>query len=236
MYVYWLWQFIIESVIFWVHLCWPVNEMINIESSVDFSIFLLYGPISISYLIIHIPTLSFSLSSPLDESANETRVRISDRCFLAVPKSQNPDPSLAAGASESPFHHWNLPEQHKMIAIPYLTALTTYFSYGLLFAFGQFRDFFRKIFDWCSSNNLQARAFSQFLNFSIFLYIYCFSICALFVSHYQGYAPICLGLEDFYIRRLYLRIQVRSINFQPRFTFCVRIFQPFSGYFLYSFL
>ncbi|KHN00617.1 Serine palmitoyltransferase 2 [Glycine soja] len=64
-----------------------------------------------------------------------------------------------------------------MIAIPYLTALTTYFSYGLLFAFGQFRDFFRKIFDWCSANNL------------------------------QGYAPICLGLEDFYIRRLYLRIQ-----------------------------
>jgi hypothetical protein len=25
----------------------------------------------------------------------------------------------------------------------------------------------------------------------------------------QGYAPICLGLEDFYVRRLYLRIQVR---------------------------
>ncbi|GMN57425.1 hypothetical protein TIFTF001_026526 [Ficus carica] len=64
-----------------------------------------------------------------------------------------------------------------MIAIPYLTALTTYFSYGLLFAFGQLRDFFRKFTDWFSSNNL------------------------------QGYAPICLGLEDFYIRRLYLRIQ-----------------------------
>uniref|UniRef100_A0A2N9EH00 Aminotransferase class I/classII large domain-containing protein n=1 Tax=Fagus sylvatica TaxID=28930 RepID=A0A2N9EH00_FAGSY len=64
-----------------------------------------------------------------------------------------------------------------MIAIPYLTALTTFFSYGLLFAFGQIRDLFRKITDWCSSNNL------------------------------QGYAPICLGLEDFYIRRLYLRIQ-----------------------------
>lgn len=27
----------------------------------------------------------------------------------------------------------------------------------------------------------------------------------------QGYAPICLGLEDFYTRRLYLRIQVTSI-------------------------
>ncbi|KAG7021374.1 Long chain base biosynthesis protein 2a, partial [Cucurbita argyrosperma subsp. argyrosperma] len=65
----------------------------------------------------------------------------------------------------------------QMITIPYLTALTTYFSYGLLFVFGQFRDFFRKIFDWWNSSNL------------------------------QGYAPICLGLEDFYIRRLYLRIQ-----------------------------
>ncbi|KAL9250606.1 Long chain base biosynthesis protein 2a-like protein [Drosera capensis] len=64
-----------------------------------------------------------------------------------------------------------------MITIPYLTAITTYFSYGLLFAFGQLRDFFRRIVDWWSSSNL------------------------------QGYAPICLGLEDFYIRRLYLRIQ-----------------------------
>ncbi|GAA0166224.1 transaminase [Lithospermum erythrorhizon] len=64
-----------------------------------------------------------------------------------------------------------------MITIPYITALTTYFSYGLLFAFGQFRDFFRKIFDWWYTSNI------------------------------QGYAPICLGLEDFYIRRLYLRIQ-----------------------------
>ncbi|WCJ36329.1 Long chain base biosynthesis protein 2a [Euphorbia peplus] len=64
-----------------------------------------------------------------------------------------------------------------MITIPYLTALTTYFSYGLLFVFGQFRDFFRKIFDWFHASNL------------------------------QGYAPICLGLEDFYVRRLYLRIQ-----------------------------
>ncbi|KAL3653634.1 serine palmitoyltransferase component [Castilleja foliolosa] len=44
-------------------------------------------------------------------------------------------------------------------------------------AFGQLRDFFRKIFDWWSRSNL------------------------------QGYAPICLWLEDFYIRRLYLRIQ-----------------------------
>ncbi|WOH10679.1 hypothetical protein DCAR_0730149 [Daucus carota subsp. sativus] len=65
-----------------------------------------------------------------------------------------------------------------MITIPYLTALTTYFSYGLLFAFGQFRDFFRKIFDWWNAS-----------------------------GNLKGYAPICLGIEDFYIRRLYLRIQ-----------------------------
>ncbi|XP_062105349.1 long chain base biosynthesis protein 2a [Humulus lupulus] len=64
-----------------------------------------------------------------------------------------------------------------MIAIPYLTALSTYFSYGLLFFFGQIRDFFRKLIDWSSANNL------------------------------HGYAPLCLGLEDFYTRRLYLRIQ-----------------------------
>ncbi|KAL5724459.1 serine C-palmitoyltransferase [Ranunculus cassubicifolius] len=64
-----------------------------------------------------------------------------------------------------------------MITIPYTTALTTLFSYGLLFAFGQIRDLFRKFVDWLRASNL------------------------------HGYAPICLGLEDFYVRRLYLRIQ-----------------------------
>uniref|UniRef100_A0A453GER6 Uncharacterized protein n=1 Tax=Aegilops tauschii subsp. strangulata TaxID=200361 RepID=A0A453GER6_AEGTS len=59
-----------------------------------------------------------------------------------------------------------------------VTALTTLFSYGLLFAFGHFRDFFRRILDAGKSSNL------------------------------KGYAPICLGYEDFYTRRLYLRIQV----------------------------
>ncbi|VVB17453.1 unnamed protein product [Arabis nemorensis] len=64
-----------------------------------------------------------------------------------------------------------------MITIPYLTAVSTYFSYGLLFAFGQLRDFFRRFLDWWFASNL------------------------------NGYAPICLGHEDFYIRRLYHRIQ-----------------------------
>ncbi|KAK8916681.1 Long chain base biosynthesis protein 2d [Platanthera zijinensis] len=68
-----------------------------------------------------------------------------------------------------------------MVRLPYLTALTTLFSYGLLFAFGQVRDFIRYILDLRKSKNLQ---------------------CLV-----QGYAPICLGLEDFYTRRLYLRIQ-----------------------------
>nr|GLL25651.1 long chain base biosynthesis protein 2a-like [Ipomoea trifida] len=65
-----------------------------------------------------------------------------------------------------------------MVEIPYFAALTTFFSYVLLFAFGHFRDFFRKIFDWWHPT-----------------------------ADLQGYAPICLGLEDFYIRRLYHRIQ-----------------------------
>ncbi|MFS7972691.1 putative serine C-palmitoyltransferase [Helianthus anomalus] len=47
----------------------------------------------------------------------------------------------------------------------------------LLFAFDQLRDFFGKFIDWWKASNL------------------------------QGYAPICLGLEDFDIRCLYLRIQ-----------------------------
>lgn len=72
----------------------------------------------------------------------------------------------------SPIPHRSVPyillSPPKMIAIPYLTALTTYFSYGLLFAFGQFRDFFRKIFDWCSSNNLQVRSCPSFFPISFY--------------------------------------------------------------------
>ncbi|KAI3820643.1 hypothetical protein L1987_08191 [Smallanthus sonchifolius] len=67
-----------------------------------------------------------------------------------------------------------------MITIPYLTALTTYFSYVLLFVFGQLRDFSSNLIDWWKPSNVQVR---------------------------QGYAPICLGLEDFYIRRIFLRVQ-----------------------------
>ena len=40
-----------------------------------------------------------------------------------------------------------------MVRLPYLTALTTLFSYGLLFAFGQLRDFFRKLIDWSRSKS-----------------------------------------------------------------------------------
>ncbi|KAL2515155.1 Long chain base biosynthesis protein 2a [Forsythia ovata] len=87
---------------------------------------------------------------------------------------------LQSSAPPAFHHHRNqtlTAVRSKMITIPYLTALTTYFSYGLLFVFGQLRDFFRRIIDLWSHSSL------------------------------QGYAPICLGLEDFYVRRLYLRIQ-----------------------------
>jgi len=38
-----------------------------------------------------------------------------------------------------------------------VTALTTLFSYGLLFAFGQLRDFFRRILDARKPSNLKVR-------------------------------------------------------------------------------
>jgi hypothetical protein len=37
--------------------------------------------------------------------------------------------------------------------LQYTTALTTLFSYGLLFAFGQLRDFFRNLLDCLKRNN-----------------------------------------------------------------------------------
>ena len=45
-----------------------------------------------------------------------------------------------------------------MVRLPYTTALTTLFSYGLLFAFGQLRDFFRKLVDWFKAKNVKVRA------------------------------------------------------------------------------
>ncbi|KAM0929034.1 hypothetical protein ACQ4PT_001868 [Festuca glaucescens] len=64
-----------------------------------------------------------------------------------------------------------------MVRLPYMTVLTALFSYGLLFAFGQLRDFFHKLIDLFKAKNV------------------------------KGCAPICPGLEDFYVRRIYLRIQ-----------------------------
>jgi hypothetical protein len=45
-------------------------------------------------------------------------------------------------------------EPSKMVRrLQYTTALTTLFSYGLLFAFGQLRDFFRNLLDCLKRNN-----------------------------------------------------------------------------------
>ncbi|KAF8762461.1 hypothetical protein HU200_009426 [Digitaria exilis] len=65
-----------------------------------------------------------------------------------------------------------------MVRLPYSTALTTLFSYGLLFAFGHLRDFFRRIIDSRKPT-----------------------------TNLKDYAPICLGHEDFYTRRLFNRVQ-----------------------------
>lgn len=44
--------------------------------------------------------------------------------------------------------------------------------------------------------------------YTISLYLCKPDVSTSFLLVTQGYAPICLGLEDFYTRRLYLRIQV----------------------------
>ncbi|RWW10341.1 hypothetical protein BHE74_00001585 [Ensete ventricosum] len=51
-----------------------------------------------------------------------------------------------------------------MVRLPYLTALTTLFSYGLLFAFGQLRDFFRKLIDWSRSKSKDLRVWTTNLH------------------------------------------------------------------------
>ncbi|KAI3912296.1 hypothetical protein MKW98_023165, partial [Papaver atlanticum] len=65
-----------------------------------------------------------------------------------------------------------------MTKIPYTISFITLFSLGLLFGFGRLRELFRKLVEcWKDSSNL------------------------------HGYAPISLGFEDFYFRRVYLRAQ-----------------------------
>ena len=44
-----------------------------------------------------------------------------------------------------------------MARLPFTTALTTLFSYGLLFAFGQLRDFFRMLIDWFKATSVKVR-------------------------------------------------------------------------------
>lgn len=68
-------------------------------------------------------------------------------------------------------------EEEEDVDIGYLTALTTYFGYGLLFALGHLRDFL----------------------------VRCFRRKGV-VDEDNGYAPFVSSFEDFYTRRLYKRI------------------------------
>eukprot|EP00184_Porphyridium_aerugineum_P003158 CAMPEP_0184696392 /NCGR_PEP_ID=MMETSP0313-20130426/3708_1 /TAXON_ID=2792 /ORGANISM="Porphyridium aerugineum, Strain SAG 1380-2" /LENGTH=528 /DNA_ID=CAMNT_0027155017 /DNA_START=327 /DNA_END=1913 /DNA_ORIENTATION=- len=62
--------------------------------------------------------------------------------------------------------------------VPYIVALTTYYSYAMLILIGYIRDMFGKMFKPSE-----------------------------YRRHRKGYAPLLEGFEDFYTRRLYLRIQ-----------------------------
>nr|CAB3475318.1 unnamed protein product [Digitaria exilis] len=102
-----------------------------------------------------------------------------------------------------------------MVRLPYSTALTTLFSYGLLFAFGHLRDFFRRIIDSRKpTTNLKVRC--QPLLPSCLPALPLLLCLTPAIPLPQDYAPICLGHEDFYTRRLFNRVQVRRL---PRFNF-----------------
>jgi serine palmitoyltransferase len=106
-----------------------------------------------------------------------------------------------------------------MASLQYLTMLTTLFSYGVLLAFGRLRDFFRGILDAAKSGNLKVCS-AVFLLASSQEYMEGGLLLTLLIQ--QGYAPICLGYEDFYRRRIYLRIQVRDRRlFIPRFLYVI---------------
>ena len=90
----------------------------------------------------------------------------------------------------------------------YTTALTTLFSYGLLFAFGQLRDFFRNLLDCFKRSNDDVKVVACSFSCSPISEVVGSSLIPA-LPFMQGYAPICVGLEDFFVRRLYLRVQVR---------------------------
>uniref|UniRef100_A0A0D9V9U8 serine C-palmitoyltransferase n=1 Tax=Leersia perrieri TaxID=77586 RepID=A0A0D9V9U8_9ORYZ len=74
----------------------------------------------------------------------------------------------------------------KYFPVPYVTAVTTLFSFGLIFGFGHLRDYFRAVlrfFFFAAGGDSPAG------------------------TNPKGYAPICVGAEDFYIRRFFRRIQ-----------------------------
>ncbi|BAB90752.1 putative serine palmitoyltransferase [Oryza sativa Japonica Group] len=72
-----------------------------------------------------------------------------------------------------------------MVRVPFVTAVTTVFSYGVIFGFGHLRDWFRALLRSLFSGHSPAAA----------------------GTNLKGYAPICGGQEDFYYRRFVRRVQ-----------------------------
>ena len=71
------------------------------------------------------------------------------------------------------------------LSLTYATALTTYFSYALLFVMGHVRDTWRKV-----THALTGRGWR-----------------AVVSPAFRGLAPMLEEADDFYTRRLFLRIQ-----------------------------
>ncbi|KAG8078975.1 hypothetical protein GUJ93_ZPchr0007g3068 [Zizania palustris] len=70
-----------------------------------------------------------------------------------------------------------------MVRMPYVTAVTTLLSFGVIFGFGHLRDFFLRLLHSLHFAGEPAG------------------------GNIKGYAPICVGPEDFYIRRFFRRFE-----------------------------
>ncbi|KAG8054082.1 hypothetical protein GUJ93_ZPchr0001g32919 [Zizania palustris] len=70
-----------------------------------------------------------------------------------------------------------------MVRLPFVTAATTLLSFGVILGFGHLRDFFRRVLHSLHFVGEPAG------------------------GNLKGYAPICEGTDDFYVRRFFRRVQ-----------------------------
>ena len=99
--------------------------------------------------------------------------------------------------------------------VPWIAALTTYFSYAILFVFGTLRDciLYLNVYP-TSSTSLPVSVWLMSGYLANLKMIFSRSVCILSsdasTPERKGYGKLLNDFQDFYTRRLYNRIQVRE--------------------------